>query len=283
MNRSEVMGKRSAFSGVPAALVLCIATALSANAHASSYAVSTNTISNFGMTFSPSTSFTGFTFSSDSATQGNVGTGNAAGMDAPASCINCGHDNSFVAHGMGPDYSYGDARITDANVLLGAGSASAIGESSISNGIGSGYGNNTMIGMFSIAGSTNVSFHFDATPYLLSQLTAGGQLASANTTMTVSIDGANGNVFTWAPNGQKTGLEIADDYNLNWGVAQGGSFTPGTGHYANSVMLNTAGLYSLNISMSNYVAVSSVPVPAAAWLLGSGLIGLVGIARRKVG
>ena len=27
--------------------------------------------------------------------------------------------------------------------------------------------------------------------------------------------------------------------------------------------------------------VSAVPVPAAAWLFGSGLIGLVGLARRK--
>jgi hypothetical protein len=29
------------------------------------------------------------------------------------------------------------------------------------------------------------------------------------------------------------------------------------------------------------VALTSVPVPAAAWLFGSGLLGLVGIARRK--
>ena len=31
----------------------------------------------------------------------------------------------------------------------------------------------------------------------------------------------------------------------------------------------------------NYSEVSAVPVPAAAWLFGSGLIGLVGLARRK--
>ena len=29
------------------------------------------------------------------------------------------------------------------------------------------------------------------------------------------------------------------------------------------------------------VAVSSVPVPAAMWLFGSGLLGLMGVARRK--
>ncbi|BAN34336.1 hypothetical protein SCD_n00488 [Sulfuricella denitrificans skB26] len=30
------------------------------------------------------------------------------------------------------------------------------------------------------------------------------------------------------------------------------------------------------------ITVNSVPVPAAAWLLGSGLLGLIGVARRKV-
>jgi hypothetical protein len=29
------------------------------------------------------------------------------------------------------------------------------------------------------------------------------------------------------------------------------------------------------------IVINSVPVPAAAWLFGSGLVGLVGIARRK--
>ena len=42
--------------------------------------------------------------------------------------------------------------------------------------------------------------------------------------------------------------------------------------------------YDTNWFMSNTTAtltVSSVPVPAALWLFGSGLIGLVGFARRK--
>ena len=32
----------------------------------------------------------------------------------------------------------------------------------------------------------------------------------------------------------------------------------------------------------DYAELTSVPVPAAAWLFGSGLIGLIGVARRKV-
>lgn len=33
--------------------------------------------------------------------------------------------------------------------------------------------------------------------------------------------------------------------------------------------------------VSNFSAPSAVPIPAAAWLFASGLIGLVGVARRK--
>jgi hypothetical protein len=43
-----------------------------------------------------------------------------------------------------------------------------------------------------------------------------------------------------------------------------------------------AGTYSLAISMKQEVtAISEVPVPAAVWLLGSGLLGLVAVARRR--
>lgn len=39
-------------------------------------------------------------------------------------------------------------------------------------------------------------------------------------------------------------------------------------------------LYSLNLE-GTVASVSAVPVPAAVWLFGSGLLGLVGVARRK--
>ena len=55
------------------------------------------------------------------------------------------------------------------------------------------------------------------------------------------------------------------------GVLSGGSFDP-----TNAVWKFSA------ISMNSYnMSVATVPVPAAVWLFGSGLLGLAGIARRK--
>ena len=41
--------------------------------------------------------------------------------------------------------------------------------------------------------------------------------------------------------------------------------------------------YSINLDLTSltFTAVSSVPVPAAVWLFGSGLVGLAGVARRR--
>jgi len=41
-------------------------------------------------------------------------------------------------------------------------------------------------------------------------------------------------------------------------------------------------LWGLNAMAVHVGDVAPVPIPAAGWLLGSGLLGLVGVARRKV-
>jgi hypothetical protein len=55
-------------------------------------------------------------------------------------------------------------------------------------------------------------------------------------------------------------------------VGGGGSLATSKGVY--TVSLTSTGL--------TYTAISSVPLPAAVWLLGSGLLGLAGVARRKI-
>ena len=43
----------------------------------------------------------------------------------------------------------------------------------------------------------------------------------------------------------------------------------------------TYGAYAWAVHDGDVAALSSVPVPAAVWLFGSGLFGLLGFARRK--
>lgn len=77
-----------------------------------------------------------------------------------------------------------------------------------------------------------------------------------------------GNVTAWALEGTITAYDVEN--NWGWNISDGWQNAS-----ASSVDINGVTTASL------IVKASVVPVPAAVWLFGSGLIGLIGIARRK--
>ncbi len=73
-------------------------------------------------------------------------------------------------------------------------------------------------------------------------------------------------------NGYWSGTEFAPITSLAWGFFfNDGSQSPGAGDKGNF-------LFAWAVQSGD---VSAVPVPAAVWLFGSGLIGLMGVARRR--
>ena len=243
------------------------------SAMAASVALSVNEISNFSMS-STGVTFTGFTFSNDTAATESGGTGGANTSDASAACIgDCqGWENQFYAHDpYSTEFSYGDAQIINDNVLSGVGSASSIGEAVVTDGIAHASGSNVLTSIYlSIADSTTLDFSLYANSLMETSVSGSGVSSAANMFFSLTLtDAFNNTAFLWNPD------------ELNRGIA-------GNSSYVFSDVLTTqtgaltGGNYTLNIKMENQVnAVSVVPVPAAVWLFGSGLIGLAGFARRK--
>ena len=269
---------------------------LSGGAYAASYAVSTNSINNFGITLTNSPVFFSFPFNGNTAASSGTTQTNGGVMDAAASCVGCALSNSFAPHGASASsYSYGDTNISNANVLGGVGAAQSIAEVYLNapsiGGPAYALGVNTMTASIYVPTTTVMTFNFFATPNLESTLSPGGQWAAANMAMTITLtkNGVAGTAFSWAPNGAAGGVsggaEILDPFNLTISLARlvnGTSpYNPGTGQFQAVTNSLGSGTYSLNITMSNTAQAQAVPVPAAFWLLGSGLLGLVGVARRR--
>lgn len=263
---------------------------------ASSYAVSTNSITNFLLSMPSGSTFGGFTFSGDIA----VALGDLAGgeadidkQDADAACVGgycAGFNNSFISHGFGPypGYAYGDAQISSKNVLAGTGAAFSIGEATSYDGLAGAAGANTMIASFSLASAGALNFSFLSTPYMETQLGAGALSASGNTDMNITIWQGLTKMFEWTPDGLSGGIlngtEGSDPFSLNFGINGDNTYSPGAGSFSASTIALAAGTYSMKIHMGNEAHVASVavvPVPAALPLFGSGAIALAALARRR--
>lgn len=271
-----------------AMLAFAVGVGVSGGACASSYAVSYNTISGFSLAFGGGAgNLSPFTLSVDASVTTYGLDGGLNMKDAPAACLNCVYSNSFTSHGSATEYAYGDAQIVSRNVLAGIGAASSIGEISAFNSTGLSGGSNTMLASFSVSGSPGtVNFDFQSVPYMNTLLAPGGVSANANQLMFISISQGSTKIFEWRPDGAAGnvlgGVEKSDPFALNSSIGGSASFNPGSGYFEATTNSLAPGTYSLQITMANYVSASSttvVPLPAAVWLFGSGLLGLVGLAR----
>ena len=133
-----------------------------------------------------------------------------------------------------------------------------------------------------------------------SQANAGAGTGSAGTgSATMTLDTIT-NLFSWNVGWSGLVNETAAHFHgralpsenagvqVNIGIAANPAIGSSTLSDAQETDL-LAGLWYINIHTAAFpageirgqVQISTVPIPAAAWLFGSGLLGLVGIARRK--
>lgn len=164
----------------------------------------------------------------------------------------------------------------------------------------------------STPGANQGFFPGDLGPWSIA-FTATSQPASMNNgSLAASAPKLNTWISTWL-NGHNTGgitssTSSSDTWNMNaslapWGGVNGGGTLPfsitGTGFGSlsyftvsgssslsadPSTFAQIAGTWSLasNGTLTwNAAQVGAVPIPAAVWLLGSGLFGLIGVARRR--
>ncbi|NOX09017.1 MAG: hypothetical protein GXP22_05935 [Gammaproteobacteria bacterium] len=270
---------------------------LTTPANALSLATSYTLIDELAVSFSPTDAFfSGFSFSNDAASDGISGEGNADRYDAPAACIGAcaSFENEFYQHTQTADTAYGDAQVISAGLSVGTGAASSIGEVITGAGIAYASGANVFTGyMFGVAPGTEIDFSFNAELFMNTVAGTDG-FASANSFFNISLRNSSGaTVFEWLPDGSSVtgpmgGTELYDPFSLNTGITFNSLYDQSADFFRASTNALAGGSYRLNIKMENKVNAFDVvgpnvvvPLPAAAWLFASGLVGLFATSRRK--
>lgn len=235
------------------------------------YAVSYTNISDFGIsTTSGTASVSGFSFSNSTVLNNSGDVASSADFgstsDAGSSCIgNCStFNNEFSSH-TESGFIYADALVGSTNINGNTGAASAIAEANISSGWATAAASNSFTGgLINIgSGGADISFSFLLDEYLE---VSGDGIGTAWSSFGLTID----NLI--APALSPTG------YNI-------GPISSGSASFSDIITTDsihlTEGTHSISIAMNNNINLTTVPVPAAVWLFGSGLIGLASIAKRK--
>lgn len=113
-----------------------------------------------------------------------------------------------------------------------------------------------------VIGGEEAIFSFDTSAVAVTSVTLTGDSNNAPVTLTTfDLDGFEQDIFN-------------TDYS--WDIAA--TLSNSSPISSLTVILRESEISSMSIT---YNPVTTVPVPAAVWLFGSGLIGLAGIARRK--
>jgi hypothetical protein len=132
-----------------------------------------------------------------------------------------------------------------------------------------------------VAGDTNAI----TAPWCIGNITGSDYVTTMVTGGTTGLDMSG---WTWTWNGTAAILMGADAWgtgysngvgNFVWDGVYGDAYT--LDYHATVPLNDPSGLGGVRYALHLEGFVKPVPVPAAVWLLGSGLVGLVGVVRRR--